>query len=316
MSLRKMTIGGGLVVLTVVVASLTGCGNCHDEMLDRVEQRLQDDPERSGKVGTYRALQVAQTARQTTDERARRGEGPCAIGWRLDESFQIDFDFEVTVEAPDDDAGRKWSEEGRWRRDDDGRWEIEIDAEFVDGPEVEGQRRFRVFRDDEGFWEWLGPEVVARHGPKTAIERGWRREFGGRFAGLARLVSTTWQSDDADASRWVPGGERLLCGPVDDAEAIEPWRPLFEARSSRRSAAISPETDDGRNCRRLEASYDPGGDHSMIVDYRECLETGPKRLDRPDAKRVVDAERDRERLRVSRQLEQWLESGLVDAYEE
>ncbi len=315
--------GMRLVAVGALSVALAGCGNCTDSWVDDVEQWARDNPERRGKVGTLRGLEVAQSAGEVADRRVRRGEGPCDIGWRLDEAFHLEFDLQIDVEHPRRD--RSWSERGTWKRDDGGRWHLEVDVEFSDGVELSGQRTERVFSDDQGVWEWLGPEAVVRYEPESAAATSREKEYGTRFSGLMTLHGEHWRpSGDGQPESWEhwrPGGTTArACGPMPDYREFEGWGSLLSARSTEHSAQISggprDAIDEGQTgrCRRFRADHRLRNGGRMDVEYRECLqESAPETLHRPDVGEATDVRRTRDRHRLMNQFEAWIDEGLIDA---
>lgn len=305
-----VVMAAGLLGICLI---LSGCTGCIDSLLDRVEDSLRQDTNRPGKVGTLRALEVGQSARHVAEEIALRLEGPCDVGWTFDGPFSVNF--EVHVEVQRGRWIRHWREEGSWQQDAQGRWQIVIDAQFQDGDYLEGQRHYAVFADEDGFWEWLGPELVARHRARGPVERRWRLEFGGRFSGLMALASTGWE--EAGDGRWVPGETFRHCSPVDDPEAAS-WRPLLEARSELQRASITNEwTDDESSehrCRSLESRYGLQDGGVMDVTFSECVGAPPEELTRPEASELVDVPSHREPglAPVARELEKWIAEGMLE----
>ena len=307
-----------VLLWAVMVALLVGgCSGCFEGVLDAVDDRLSADPERPGKVGTLRALEVAKVARQVGD-RQLDGEGLCEIGWETGEAAAVDFSLEIEVE--DSSHRRSWIEQGSWQRDDDGRFHIEVDIEFSDGDEVDGNRWQRVFYDEEGFWEWLGPELVVRHAAKSEAKQGWQREFAGRFLGLLALTSATWEeaSEQGEGQKlWTPGGSRRLCGPAITEGEVQSWRPLLGARVAQQSTrvrAVERESgDEAGMCRYFVGDYRLETGAVMKVQFQECSARAPQRLERPKAQRYVEVGRDRSRTQAASQLESWIRDEIVDA---
>lgn len=299
--------------LLLVLIALGGCSDCRESTLDSTEEWLREDPQRPGKVGVLVGLQVAQSARGVAEWRMRRGDDPCDIQWRLDEPFAVDFDLEIKVQRSS--WGRRWSERGQWRRDEDNRWMIDSQVEFSGGDDLSGVREYRVYGDEDDFFEWLGPDLAARHSADSKAKRHWQREFGGRFSGLMTLVSAEWQQadDDGHNERWVPGGRPRLCGPVDGTDQVPSWRPILNTRATRKRAFIHAEkrSDDGGACRVLEASYrlERGGE--MKIRLRECRGEAPQIVQPPQVGRIVDVDRDKSKSATRRQLQRWIEKGLV-----
>lgn len=307
-----MAVGAVVAMLTI------GCNGCGDPALERFEQWLRAHPDRPGKVGTVRALEVERTARRVVDERVRRGEGPCDIGWRLDEPFVLDFEVEIEVEGEPRD--RWWTEEGTWRRDETGRWRLDNDISFGDGDGLRGERTRRLYADDEHFLEWLGSDAAVRHPPDGSVEEYWREAFGVRFGQLMELIDERWGPEGAGQSaRWTPGGDHRACGPVATAGEAADWRPLLEggARLVRARLEGSEVGDDAQSdgaCRQLEALYELRGDRRMTVRVRECIrDVDAAPLKRPDVERLVDPTRDRQRAEVETQLDEWIEGELIES---
>ncbi len=312
------------VTLTACVALslISGCGDCGSDLVDRVETWVQDDPNRPGKVGTLRGLEVSQTAREVVDDTRRSGEGICDIDWQLDEPFAVQFSLLVTLEAPE--IRRRWSEQGWWRRDEQGRWLLEADVDFVGDTTAEGRRSWQVYSDDDELWEWIGPDLAVRHQDAQTVRNHWKEEFSARFPTLMTLVSEQWRPEGGNQESWKPGGEPVHCGPQLPREQLDAWRPLIEARSDLQEARVgrgAPEGaefgDDGESCRSFEAVYQVRSHQKLTIDYRECNHgEAPTKLERPDVDRVVDTERDRQRAQLAGELQQWIDQGLVKPVEE
>lgn len=298
-----------------------GCSGCQEDVLDRAEEWLRDDPQRPGKVGTLRALQVRQKAGSVAEAGRREMKGPCDIGWDMEEPFSVAFTLDIEVEGRDGE--QQWYEEGRWRRGAQGRWGIEVEAEFREGDELEGQRKKKVFSDDDGFWEWLGPEVAISHDSKSQAERFWKKEFGSRFSALASLYSSGWERVDKREDKteiWRPGDEAYWCGPVEVSDNGEAWSALFDARTDSTDVEIalewrSPAGETEQRCRQIRAEHELGRDERMEVVFRECHRPGPQRLELPEVGRVVDAKRDRQRAHLQKVLKDWLEDGMAQPVE-
>jgi len=311
------------LTVAVVLIVIAGCGDCTDRWVDDFENWARDNPERRGKVGTLRGLEVAQSAGEVAERRVRRGEGPCDIGWRLDEAFHLEFELEIDVEHPRRD--RSWSERGAWKRDERGRWHLEVDVEFSDGVELRGQRAERLFSDDQGVWEWLGPEAVVRYEPESMAGTSREKEYGTRFSALMALHGEHWRQSSGGEpeswEHWRPGGrESRNCGPMVDSETFEGWDSLLSARSTDHSAQISgglgdalDDEETGR-CRRFRAEHRLRNGGRMDVEYRECLaESAPPRLQRPEVDEATEVERTGDRQRLMNQFEAWIDEGLIDA---
>ena len=311
-------------MMAIIAASfgLTACSGCQDGSLDRIGDWLRDDPQRPGKVGTLRALEVRKTAGEVAQAHRRAVEGPCEIRWSLDEAFSLAFELEIDVEEADGD--RHWSEEGRWRRDDDGRWMMEVESNFQEGEELDGERSWKGFADEDGFREWLGPELVAKYDSGSQVEDFWYREMGSRFSTLTVLHSSKW-APDGEASEvdriWRPGDEQYWCGPLEFDEGADAWRALFDARTGLESVEIRtektpPEADgEAERCRSLHSTHELRRGGELKVYFRECRRDGPERLEAPQAERVVNMERDRQRMGVDEVLEAWIEDEIVEAVE-
>lgn len=301
--------------------ALSACSGCQEQVLDAADNRLSADPERAGKVGTVRALEVAKRARQVGERQMNRGLGLCEIGWEADEAAAVDFSVEIAV--TDTSHARSWIEQGSWRRDADGRSQIEAEIEFNDGDHTVGSRSERVFTDEEGFWEWLGPEMVARHDVDSEAEQGWRREFSGRFLALLMLTSSTWEEVPApgdDEKTWIPGGRLRPCAPATGEGDALSWRPMLGARVAEQSAEVTfvdrPEaTADGESggCRTFVGEYWLETGAKMTVHFQECTADPPETLERPEAERRIDVGRDQERAQMASQLEAWIHNGTVEA---
>lgn len=313
---RDRSVGMSLIAAAVVcaVAVASGCSGCGDPVFDRVERWLRHEPGRAGKVGTLRGLEVAHRAREVARRRRSLGEGPCEIGWDIEEPFSVRYELEIDVEHRLRD--RRWTERGRWQRDGAGRWLLETNIGFEDGPELQGQRTVRLYADEEGMWEWLGPETVARHPPDGGAQRHWRREFGGRFASLVGLVSDRWRVD-GERRLVVGGGDSPVCGPLATVEGVDPWGSMLQARAGLVSAEITgPDptgVDGAERCRRLRANYRLGDRGEMEIRFLECAEEPPDELQRPRADRTVDVERSGSRADVADLLQQWIDDELVDS---
>lgn len=296
------------MMMTLVM--LAGCSDCQEPVLDRMEESLRSDPVRSGKVGTLQALEVSQEARKIAEDVAIRAEGPCDIGWTVDESFSMTFELEIEVRRGN--WRRRWEERGQWTQDDRGRWEITGEADFQDGDHSAGQRRYHVFSDEQGFWERLGPDSMARHQSRS-IEARWRQEFGGRFSELMNLISTGWQR--AGEQSWVPGEQPATCGPRSAGTALS-WRPILSARGQRRQARIELYQGEGeKRCRRIQADYRLEGGGQLSVELSECVGANSTALHREMVKEVVEVERSRQDAVVARQLQEWIEEGIVEIVE-
>ena len=319
--MRCVALSAWITPIIVILGAMAsaGCSGCEDPLLDRVEHWLRDNPDRPGKVGTLRALEVSQTARSVADWRLTRGDVPCDIGWSLDEPFQIDFELHIEVEHPG--WTRRWEERGNWTRDRRGHWMIDAHAEFESAEGLRGERLYRVLVDDDGFWEWMGPDAVAHHKPDAKAAASWQGEYGGRFSGLMMLVSPTWQRADGDQDTeqaWIPGGEPRLCGPIGARDGRASWKPLLEARASRRRALIGAEkipgaddSDDKRQCRYLEAHYALSAGGGLDIYLRECHRSGPNRLDAVPIKRSIAVHRAGDGLAVTDQLQRWITEGIA-----
>lgn len=303
--------------LVGVVASLGllmvcgGCTGCEQRVFDSVDQWLRDQPQRPGKVGTLVALDVTQTSRSVARRRMKRGDAPCDIGWRLDEAFAVDFEVEISVKH--NAWTRHWTEEGSWRRDGDGRWMIESNVEFDGADGLGGERLHRVFSDEEGFWQWLGPELAARHERDAPTAKYWKEEFGGRFSGLMTLVSPSWERAGDDREYWVPGGQRRLCGPIDRTAGAQAWRSIKGVRSTLRRAQMRGEQGEhGGECRILEADYQLQTGAQMAIRLRECRTEPPvDRLARPEFERLVEVGRNERQSKLTNHLDRWVEEGLI-----
>ncbi len=316
---KATTVRSTVLVIAVALFSSSGCSGCEDQVLDTAEQWLREDPDRPGKVGTLKALQVSQTARSVADWRLRRGDAPCDIGWSLNESFTVEFELQVDVDHRN--WSRQWRENGTWQRDRDGRWEIDAGAEFESAAGLAGERLMRVYADDRGFWEWLGPDIAVRHAADASARNHWRREYGGRFAELMTWVSPNWQraGDDHDdgGQHWIPGGERRLCGPVGGQRERSSWKPLLDARASRVRAVISTDGEmrnegEERACRQLEATYRLAVGAQLEIRLRECHGPGPRQLSRREVQRVVHPRRGQHRQDAVDRLQEWIDEGLAE----
>lgn len=304
----------GIAVVTAVVWVLCGglgCTGCEQRMFDEFDNWLRHDPERAGKVGILRGLEVAQTAVDNIDQRRARGAGPCAIGWDVDESFALAYDFEIEVDHPR--RTRHWAERGEWTQDGDGRWLLEADVEFEDGGELTGGRTVRLFSGREGFWEWMGPEVVARYRSRSAAERHWYREYRDRFATLVGVVSEGWQKDGD--RRLVPGGDRPpLCGPGTASDDRRSWRAMLDTRATLEAGAIiagPAESGVSGECRQLDATYRLGTVGELSMRFRECLQEPSEAVERPEIDGRVDVGRSVAEAEIAKQLDRWLEQQLV-----
>lgn len=289
----------------VGVLILSGCFS------ERLERRLRDEEGRRGKVGLLRALEVRQRAQAVAHTISLHAGGPCDIGWSADEPFTLIFELEIDVISHR--WSRRWREQGRFEQDHLGQWRVEGLARFDDaGLAPDQSRRFEVFADDEGFWEVLGPEVMARYEAQGAAHDGWRSEFIGRFAGLLELIGPGWSP--ADEGQWVPGEERPNCGPgrVRDAGA---WRAILGSRSARREADVHRKDKNGARCRHLNASYELRQGASLELSYLECLGPTPGRLKRPVVQEVIQVGGDDHRARLLKRVENWIEAGIVEASE-
>ncbi len=281
-----------------------GCSGCEERILDSAELWLRDDPGRPGKVGTLVGLEVGSTAREVASQVVGQGDGACQIGWRLDEPFSLHF--EATIDVRRQGWQRRWEEVGIWRQDDDGRSMIDAEIAYSEGENIDGQRQLRVFFDNEGVWEWLGPDVVARYDFGAGVGDRWRQEYSGRFAGLVKM-SSGLEADNKS------------CGP-GIAPHVDSWRPLLMARADEQSAILDGVVDeiDGVEapCRQFRGVYalDRGGE--MTVVLRECLGSPPQEVLRPQVARVVDLERDRSRSEMIELLQSWIDAGLVESAEE
>jgi hypothetical protein len=297
-------IGLGVIAVTVLAGAAVGCSGCEERLLDSAELWLRDDPERPGKVGTLVGLEVGSTARDAASQMARQGEGACEIGWRLDEPFSLHF--EATIEVTRQGWKRRWEEVGTWRQDEHGRSMIDVDVEYGEGENIDGRRQIRAFFDEQGFWEWLGPDVVARYDRGVGVGHRWREEYSGRFAGLVKMSSGL-------------KAESRSCGP-GMAPHVDSWRPILMAHADEESITLQSVADeiDGReaSCRELRGTYalDRGGE--MIVEMRECLGPPPQELRRPEVARVVEIERDRSRSEIIELLQSWVDANLVESVEE
>lgn len=309
---RVSTIRRVIVIATLLLLGASACSGCQEEFLDRIEDPLRADPQRAGKVGTLRALEVVQQAHGVTLEVARQARGPCQIQWRPDEPFDVAFSLSLEVE--EGRWTRSWREEGRFRQDDAGRWEISSVATFSEGGALPRRRETYVFRDDDGFYELLGPEAIA-HYPEDegAVARWWFREFTGRFASLVELLDVSgWK--EREPGVWVPGAEIYRCEPSSAGEGAT-FRPLFAVRTEAGREEILREEGDDGSCREIRARRQLRSGGALRITLRECLREAPEGLRRDDFRRVVEVERDRERAAVFRLYDQWVEAGLIDADE-
>lgn len=307
-----------MLVVSAAIA-FAGCSGCQDELLDRTEKWLRDDPERPGKVGTLRALEVRQQAAGVAEAGRRKVEGPCDIGWDIEKPFSVTFTLDIEVMGREGD--RRWREEGRWRRDAQGQWGIEVEVAFKEGEALEGQRKKKVRSDDDGFWEWLGPEVAIRHHPGSQAERFWKREFGSRFSTLAALYSSGWEKADKGEDGieiWRPGDQTYWCGPVEWDDDGEAWSALFDARTDSTEVELetkSPKDETEERCRQIRAKHGLRGDETMEVVFRECHQPEVEKITAPQADRVVEASRDRQRAHLQQVLKDWFDDEVVQPVE-
>ena len=321
MTVGALRRGMALAVFLWLVPALGGCSGCQDDLLDRADEWLREDPKRPGKVGTLRALEVRQTAAQVAFAKQRRKTGPCEIGWRLDEPFSLTFSLDIEVSSGRG-GPRRWREEGTWKRDEEGRWSIEVQARFREVEELASQRVHRVTFDEHGFREWLGPKVVAEYGAASEAQRFWKEEFGSRFPALIRLHSSKWsktEEAERESRLWRPGDEKVWCGPLQPGEASEAWESLFEARTSVQDVEVLVSEDDRERCRQLRATHQLRGGGVMKIGLRECHSEGPTKVQSPPVEKTVPMERERDRLRVGETLVRWMDDQIVepvDSFEE
>lgn len=314
----KLRRGMGVAVLATVALTAGACSGCADGVFDRMDRWLRDDPERPGKVGTLRALEVRKTATTIAEKGRRSVEGPCGIGWQISEPFSVRFELEIEVGGQHD--GRRWAEEGSWQRDAAGRWILDVVANFEDDGELEGRRMRRVFSDGERFLEWLGPEVAVEYRSGSEAELGWEHEFGQRFSALTELHASGWRrvdNGDGDEAIWRPGEAQYWCGPVEAGGELSAWKSLFEARTTLEDvevvvAGTSSEGGDQKRCRRLRAHHQLRGDGALTLMYRECHQPGPTAIDAPKVERVVDVSRRRDRAGAQTALSTWIEDEIAE----
>ena len=302
----------GVVGFAVVLLAAGGCGGCEEEALNRVEERFREKPERPGKVGTLVGLEVVYQARDLAHQRMVGGDDFCDLGWDLDESFAVSFEFEVVVERST--SRRRWNEAGKWERDAQGQWLLQAGITFSEGDQPGGTREQLLFADNEGLWQWLGPEVVVYHQGPGDPTSWWEHSLAARFSSLVELVSKTWERPGGGERRvWIPGGERRRCGPASAGPIVDGWSPILNARASLEGATLrTTDREEGhRRCRVLEADYRlRAGGGEMKLQYRECLQERPETLERPQAGRVIEGRRDRSALIARREFERWIDKGL------
>ncbi len=275
--------------------------------MDRVEEPLRTDPQRAGKVGTLKALEVIQTSRHVADAVAEEHPGPCQIDWRPADPFALSFRLDITVSQGR--YNRSWREEGRFSRDPHQAWEISSVALFQEGHALPRRREYYVFADHTGFYERLGPDRVARFEPDAAAAQAWEAEFKGRFAELVDLLADGWTATDDD--RLIPGTGDPLCYPQGRDQAPG-WAPLLKARADLRFAEITSSTDDDAPCREVSATLALTDGGSLEVSLRECLHDAPERLFRADTSLELDVDRDRDRGLLFREWESWIDQGLIE----
>lgn len=288
-----------------------GCSGCVDSFLDRIEEPLRSVPGRGGKVGTLRALEVGQSAREVARRMGLRAGGPCDLQWRSEDPFAVNFELQILVKAQQWERG--WQEKGSFQQDQQGWWQIKGLATFYDEVQpLERERRFGVFADAEGFWEILGPGIMAQHRAGEQVHDRWRQEFLSRFSGLMELVGPGWS--EAGFKRWVPGDEIFVCGPGSQQESSA-WRAILNARGERREAEIRQELRGDERCRQLRASYQLRGGATMQISYSECLGDAPEQLERPADFDVVEVGREEHLVGLLKRVENWIEVGIVEPAE-
>lgn len=284
----------------IILALGSGCSDCRQPSA-AFEQWLGAGAQRSGKVGTLRGLEVAATARDVARQQAVIGDGPCNLGWRLDEPFLVDF--ELTIDVDGAGISRQWHESGQWRQDGEGRWRITAEIDYSEGAASEGQRRVDVVAGDDGFYEFLAPGQPVRYARRGDVARWWRDEYAGRFVALMALGAD--QAPDAGP-----------CGPVAVADEVAHWRPLLRAHGQVEEFDVTgfEESTEGqqRPCRQGRLTMDLGGRGQMEVTLRECLAEPPESVALPPIERIIDGDRDRSRATAMAQLTQWIEAGWVD----
>ena len=302
---ESKAMGRWWIPLTLMVMIAGGCGGCGDQVVDHLDEQFREEPTRGGKVGTLRALEVAQRARQVAGESAQGGEGPCQIQWRWDRPFRVEYELKIKAERGRWE--RSWRESGEFSGDGQGRWLVEGTALFVAGDQLQGRREHRGYRSPDGFWEWVGPEQVGWHRSESEVANAWEAEYGGRFGALMGLLSPGWKS--AGAGIWGPGEEEFYCGPLE-VRNVEGWRPLLGARAQMVEAEVIRE----ESCRRLKARFGLHGGGRLELDFSECFQAGSKELVTPEwGENVIQVGRTRERREVARLIEELSAAGVIEA---
>lgn len=322
MSMERLVKRVGALILGGLVCVVWGCSGCQEGTLDRMEDWFREDPERPGKVGTLRALEVRQNAVEVAADRRRGAQGPCDIGWEEDAPFSVEFEFQIEIEGGD--ASRRWSESGHFQQDAAGRWVVRNQVEFDQKGSDGGKRRVKVGADEQGFREWIGPRMVVDYGEDSEAEQQWADEFTARFAKLVELHSTGWQKveyEESSLQRWGLGDESIVCGPGEIGESLDSWASIFLARTSLEDVELVREDSDSHRedversdrCRRLRATHGLRRRHTLHVEFEECHAPGPERLTVPMPAYRVSGTRDRERVRALSTLESWIDKGLLEA---
>lgn len=290
-----------LLRLPLALALAFALSSCTDGQHESLDRRFRVDPARTGKVGTYLGLQVLSNTRQLTRQMILKEDGPCQIGWNLNQAFELHHQIELTVRHGGSE--RRFHEKGQLQQNHDRDWHYLAHQDLQDG-DLQTSRSVQLLYTSDGLITWEGINVASRQRADESLASERLQEMAGRFGALISLISPGW--DLRPDGSFGPGDSDVFCSPHTDLNARH-WRPLFSARSELQHARIN---NDGR-CRTLQAEFRLPWPGSMSLRLQECLQESSGFFPPPLPDRMIEVTRHSDRRDLSRTLEVLLDTGVI-----
>jgi hypothetical protein len=291
------------IILSAIALALPLCA-CDDIRAaletSELEQRLRDDPDRPGKVGSIVAVSVHQHARTVADAIDSRPDPRCAIVVRAGQTWVLEQRLE---RRRGDTVIAWWEETRRFSIDADGEMDVALDANFRTqiGEKAARRMQWRIAQDRSFVAESQGAALrwYARAPEDDEEARLWRAGPGA-FQALLDAVDG-WEPTSNDS--WQHGDEPLRCVHVDEGHAFVD-RFLAAARTEEASLRA-----DERSWT-FSASWQLPDQTTMRARASARVEPVAEDVSAPED--VVDVSRDRSFARSGTLLEKLAKDGLVE----